>query len=87
MNKWQPIETAPKDGTKVLLLFPQQDDLIISGLFDKFEEGDFETGYITWSQWAVDHDFFMIEDLETDSPAFWMPLPQPPMIDNINLSK
>jgi hypothetical protein len=68
MSKWQPIETAPKDGTRILAFFPQEIDSykILTVLF-------------TWRQWylcpdgAYDFEFEIAGD-----PTHWMPLPNPP---------
>ncbi|MGY3359715.1 hypothetical protein ACVWZK_006378 [Bradyrhizobium sp. GM0.4] len=62
-GKWQPIETAPKDGTPVLLGFP--------GYFHAMH-GHHEDG--VWGQ--LDSDFGF-EHLPTQ-PTHWMPLPAPP---------
>lgn len=71
MSEWQPIETAPKDGTKVL-----------AGRFTGKPKADYE-GYMAvdqwntpsktrgWSGWGRFNDQYW--------PAtHWMPLPAPP---------
>lgn len=69
-HAWQPIETAPKDGTSVFLYFPGiPDDYAIfpsigigrRGRKDKF--------------WEIRHGFVMSPRL---GPTYWMPLPPPP---------
>jgi len=67
--KWQPIETAPKDGTEVLLFFPTgfwRDDRKIAigfwGIGDDWFEGEADARSMT--------DF-------GDHPTLWMPLPEP----------
>ena len=78
MTEWQPIETAPMDGSMVLLYGPKQmipnvgikeKYLIIT---DRFSHPDNKNGsyrgYIGWGKfnegyWPATH---------------WMPLPQPP---------
>ena len=63
--KWQPIETAPKDGTTVLVYegYYKSGDLI-------------HTAQYSARQWVVLDGMegdFMLED-----PTHWMPLPEPP---------
>ena len=69
MSEWQPIETAPKDGTPILGAIwvshndcPRRWDIYVIGYDAEFDEmnSDFETGW----------DF---EDY-----SFWQPLPNPP---------
>ena len=63
-NEWQPIETAPKDGTHIYLydenLTPIEDKHITTGFWDEYR----------WSQW----------DSEDYTPTHWKPLdtPTPP---------
>ena len=68
--EWQPIETAPKDGTKVLL------HCVGGGPFTPCEW--IEDGLISeegfWSWWQADPVFFV----EVKNPTHWMPLPEPP---------
>jgi len=71
-NKWQPIETAPKDGTPVLLAIPWHGEgrgyLRFIGRWDwncnRWEKGESNRTYFT----------------ERMQAAFthWMPLPKPP---------
>ena len=73
MTEWQPIETAPKDGTEILLWGPYCErpspakwyDGKWCAYWDGFRviesEGDFGTDY-----------------REFDVPTHWMPLPDPP---------
>ena len=62
---WQPIETAPKDGTHVLLYWPTMS--ISSYPLVGFHHGD-EYG---WEP-VADRDYGEIY------PTHWMPLPEPP---------
>lgn len=61
---WQPINTAPKDETTVLLGW---DYLQIVGLAYWHTERD------DW--WALDGD----TSYYTKNPTHWMPLPEPPI--------
>ena len=80
--EWQPIETAPKDGTWILLYDPTASSLIYTGCWDsKFdskwveEKDDFD--YIgAWTSYQVGS--FGYEEYATLSPTHWMLLPKPP---------
>lgn len=63
---WQPIETAPKDGTHILLLGVLKHDRVTIGFYD--DDGS--------SWWAYFHPRLpMGGDL---NPTHWQPLPSPP---------
>jgi hypothetical protein len=69
---WQPIETAPKDGTLVLLYFP-------GGCFSN--DGNVCVGF--WSTDGSDDWFSRECDSNSmtelgDFPTHWMPIPEPP---------
>ena len=67
--QWQPIETAPKDGTVVLVLMPS-----ILG-HGKFSDG-VKKGY-----WMVDLDEWQVEGVGgnvSPQPTRWTPIPKPP---------
>jgi hypothetical protein len=59
---WQPIETAPKDGTRVLLYWPHWCEEAITGKWSKRNQ---------WESTVV------CADCGPD-PTHWMPLPAPP---------
>jgi hypothetical protein len=64
MIEWQPIETAPKDGTLILLY---RDGHHVLGCWR-------EDGY-----WSDDIElFFGTEYARENVPSHWMPLPEPP---------
>lgn len=77
MSEWQPIETAPKDGTHILLWFN-----VPASMF----ETNVAIGF--WSDLADDwpevEPWFMLECDSAPLTAFgarathWMPLPEPP---------
>lgn len=65
--KWEPIETAPMDGTFVL---------ITDGAFMAVAFADTENELA----WTMDdgHDFFRCLRRSLATPTHWMPLPEPP---------
>jgi len=71
VSEWQPIETAPKDGTRVLLFHdggPSEDPCMLVGLWDETRP---EKHYGT--KWACEwYSAFNVY------PICWMPLPPPP---------
>jgi len=65
---WQPIDTAPKDGTAILL-WPY-------GHFEFWNgaaEAEVVLGYCT-----EDEEWFNPEARLSFKPTHWMPLPEPP---------
>lgn len=61
-DKWLPIETAPKDGTKILLL---RDEFASTGWWENGPViGYFITGSGTYPPWSM--------------PTHWMPFPTLP---------
>lgn len=67
-NPWRPIETAPRDGTYLLLFIPDYGDEKHIGFGD-------EDGFLI-DDGAIE---FLDEEGDMDNyPTHWMPLPQPP---------
>ncbi len=63
MSEWQPIETAPRDGERVLVAWK-----VTSGF-------EIHVGY--WSgDWREAYAHAILDELE--SPTQWMPISQPP---------
>jgi hypothetical protein len=73
---WQPIETAPKDGTTVMLFYPKQNPAGIA------EMGHYRRGIKTRRDehegWRYLRSHSALYDLE-HQPTHWMPLPPPPL--------
>jgi len=63
--QWQPIETAPKDGTRVLI----------------FVDGYVKIARSLGVVWSVFHcdDEFYNEEYHLNYPTHWQPLPEPPV--------
>ena len=64
MSKWQPIETAPKDGTKILAFDPSLFGICLA----------------IWYQggWYVSEESQDGSGYEDMPISHWMPLPPPP---------
>lgn len=81
MSEWKPIETAPRDGTTILLCDFLEEDIELRGPFFGWWVGDDDA---PWNfVWVGDHNgraclqaigYFLAED----PPTHWMPLPEPP---------
>ncbi len=72
MTKWQPIETAPRDGTVVLLFQPHsQVGYMFVGVLNNRGE------------WV---DNIMGED-HRPTPTHWQPLPEPPTMKEVFLGE
>lgn len=70
LREWQPIETAPKDGTAILVYTG-------SGWYvTAWLQGDDTDAGIDW--WYVDDNKHGPYPLRGNSPTHWMPLPNPP---------
>lgn len=70
MNTWQPIETAPRDGTEVLA-----NDT--SGIGSRVVVAKYLAGD-EWSGWIYDDDMLTDCNPLGPRPSHWMPLPPPP---------
>lgn len=83
-NKWQKIETAPKD-TAILIAYFKTNSSYWTRVKNKFiiTEAVFETKYNRW----VDGLGRLISDWEAKKTksfvTHWQPLPQPPKEENV----
>lgn len=73
MNNWQPIDTAPKDGTRVILFGPQEIDKNTKGSWSRVvTEPKVYEGYYRAGMWQIG-------GFGVGLPTCWMPLlPGPP---------
>lgn len=76
LEGWQPIETAPKDGTDILVMYMHIDTQIVHNAFwNEYEDcDDSETGW--WSYEHSEVSRIKLDDWMT--PTHWMPLPAAP---------
>lgn len=83
---WQPIETAPKDGSHILLLEYRNAEDYQSSICIGFW-GDYRAGYAfdnpanyRWIDWGAGllDEYGGDEVWSTTTPTHWQPLPEPP---------
>lgn len=69
---WRPIDTAPKDGTKILLGYFPKPTYDGSSVMKSCEVAFWHSGHQKWCGRALlnAEGYF--------SPTHWMPLPEPP---------
>ena len=77
--RWQPIETAPKDGTRVLIFDPNvgiRAD-VWEAEFESLNDDTKEDGWGGYRGAWTDHAVlsFGYEEVEEYQPTMWMPLP------------
>lgn len=69
--EWLPIETAPKDGSWLLLY--EDADIPVCGYWHVIDEHDF-----SWSGWTYADVLLAEVRPEGVRPTHWMPLPESP---------
>lgn len=70
---WQPIETAPKDGTQVLLYVAEYEPPLFVGSFTYTELSKDHEDY--WEGWSFAEEILSNHvDIEPE-PTHWMPEP------------
>jgi len=68
MSGWQPIDTAPRDGTRLLVVWPATE------LFPAWVGiSEFKATHGCIPHWALDGVW-----IPSTSPVWWMPLPAAP---------
>lgn len=72
MSEWQPIETAPKDGTKIIGLL-SGGDIEICDYFIMQNWKYEDAGNGLFRRVPNNHGFW-----NNNTPIAWMPLPNPP---------
>ena len=72
--KWQPIETAPKDGTSILVYPPTwKTKRAAIAKWNPNRYAKNPKGY-----WERDDDMQRVTISRGATPTHWMPLPEPP---------
>lgn len=85
---WQPIKTAPRDGSRILIWknpwrYPVSakwsED--INAPYDKWGENGWQDGaYVGWLISDCEEDYWYTEWEEKNAPTHWKPLPAPPIV-------
>ncbi len=65
---WQPIETAPKDGTPILIFSAERCTSCPP------KTAGMGTAYWCGGYWGITNQFYPLRH----KPTHWMPLPEPP---------
>lgn len=77
MSEWKPIETAPKDGTDILIAQAGCERVYKGGWATQAE-----TGHGAWrvsdNFWSEAEGAFLSIKLTDDFATHWMPIPAPP---------
>lgn len=69
---WQPIETAPKDGTPILIFYEELYGMRRYSI-RCWDRGDWATAQEGWvDEWR--------QIRPNEKPTHWMPLPEPPNV-------
>jgi hypothetical protein len=81
---WQPIETAPKDGTEVLVWCPSAALVPLAMHFSSEEYFAREYGDPDYMEagWYLSYSYPDGLPECTWEPTHWMPLPEPPKVSN-----
>lgn len=78
MSEWQPIETAPRDSTRVLVFCPAKVPPARE-IFEAWWAIPFEAAPLDRGWWAYDGDRTMLDaSVHGLGATHWMPLPAPP---------
>jgi len=73
--QWQPIETAPKDGTKIVVFNPDREEPEVAWYVPVvFHLDDGEDSGVAWPWKTYDNAY------KEEWPDHWQPIPKPPEI-------
>lgn len=76
MSKWQSIETAPKDGTDILLAEISHDRGQIS--YGEIDIGAWQKEPMSMDEEGNSYWYWFTNFGRVQEPTHWMPLPEPP---------
>lgn len=75
MSEWLPIESAPKDGSAVIVWPPTWRGVVSCARWDDDKYAKKPRPY--WNR----TDAIRTGDSRDNPPSYWMPLPSPPKLD------
>lgn len=81
MIEWQPIETAPKDGTRVLLGFERNRSNIEIGWWEDSEHRRFGQIVSETHEWRQLNPYAHLSQALPPQPKWWMPIPPLPVCE------
>ena len=76
MSEWQPIETAPKDGTEVLVFCRHGVKIAYWNAEPTVWDGSNDP---CWTVFEPEDYFYGFHLVGPSAPTHWMPLPSPPI--------
>jgi hypothetical protein len=73
-TEWMDIETAPKDGTRIILFYRISADTMVFGAWNEDKFSRHPKPY-----WTNDNEYlFGIRQTRNEQPTLWMPSPEWP---------
>ena len=82
MTTWEPIDTAPKDGTSALLLTPYPSGSEAIAVCEWVEHAASQVSQPRKSGWKAMHQGITLDDWVTlDDATHWHPLPAQPVMN------
>jgi len=75
MSEWRTIDTAPKDGTRVLVCTNGQ---IAIAWWNERPNVWNEPAVPCWTEFEPEDYFYAVHLTDEFAPTHWMPLPEPP---------
>ena len=76
MSEWQPIETAPRDGTVILLAWSRRNERFNTAVRPGFWDKDRKN--FPWVAVIEGCSYAAFDAWREDGPTHWHPLPDPP---------
>jgi hypothetical protein len=75
---WQPIETAPKDGTRILAAWPRNHFGIVPISFARWDDDKYAQNPRPYWSACADERVWGKVAVRASQPTHWRPLPAPP---------